>query len=77
MTDIVGETEVTEIFVDGVGSIDTHEDVVRIVFFALRAGEKYAAVRLAIPAAGLPDVIQAMVISLTNAVKTIIKPRLS
>lgn len=68
---------VPEIFVDGVSDVRIIEGVTRIPFYARRDGEGEVVVRLAIPVAELPDVIQTLVITLANAVKTVIKPALS
>jgi hypothetical protein len=66
-----------DIFFDGVHDIKIIEGVVRIALIARRDGEMVIVARLAIPLSELPDVIQALVIALTDAAKVIIKPVLS
>lgn len=66
-----------EIFFDQVTDIKIIEGVARIALLARRDGRHIIVARLAIPLSELPDVIQSMVMALTNAAKTIVKPALS
>lgn len=66
-----------EIFFDGIHSIKIIEGVVRISLFSKHNGESAIVARLAVPLSELPEVIQTMVISLTEAAKVIVKPVLS
>ena len=77
MIEVVGAFEAPEFLVDGIESIAIIEGVVRVGFYAMRKDERVAVVRLAIPVSSLPDVIQKLVISLTEAVKPIIAPKVS
>lgn len=67
---------VPEFLVDCVTDVKIIDGVVRIPFHTKRDGETELVVRLAIPASELPDIIQAFVIVLANAVKSVIKPPL-
>lgn len=62
-----------EIFFDGVSGIKIIEGVVRMTLYAHHNGESRAIAKLAIPISELPEVIQQLVISLTEAAKTIVK----
>lgn len=66
-----------EILFDGIQSNKIIEGVVRIALYSRHNGERVIVGRLAIPLSELPDVIQSLVILLTEAAKTIVKPALS
>lgn len=59
-----------EIFFDGISEVKIMESVVRIVLFSRQDGTGVIVARLALPLSELADVIQALVIALTEAVKT-------
>jgi hypothetical protein len=66
-----------EIFFDQVGDIKIIEGVVRMALLTRHDGESIVSARLAIPLSELPEVIQSLVIALTEAAKVIVKPVLS
>jgi hypothetical protein len=67
--DLIDPHNQPEIFFDGVYEVKILETVVRIVLFSRQNGIRLVAARLALPVAGLPDVIQALVIALAGAAK--------
>lgn len=75
--DLIDVTGVPELFFDGVSEIKIIEGVVRLVLYSRHGGTRTVVAKLAIPISELPDVIQTMVMALTTAAKTIIKPMLS
>jgi hypothetical protein len=72
--ELIDPHSAAEIFCDGVHEVKTIEGVVRIVLFSRQNNVGIVAARLAIPATELPDVIQALAISLAEAAKNIITP---
>ena len=60
---------VPEVFTDGIHEVKIIGGIVRIVWFARQDGTGVVVARLAVPLTELPDVIQALVIALTNAAK--------
>lgn len=75
--DPIDPLAVPEIFLDGISEIKIIEGVVRIVLVERQDGQRIVSGRLKIPLSELPEVIQALVISLTEAAKSIVKPPLS
>jgi hypothetical protein len=69
MADLIDPHNAQEIFFDGVHEVKILEAVVRIVLFSRQDGTRLVAARLALPIGGLPDVIQALVISLAEAAR--------
>jgi hypothetical protein len=74
MIDAIDPFTAQEIFFDGVADVKIIEGVVRIALHARRNGENVVVARLAIPLSELPEVIQQLVITLTEAAKTIVRP---
>lgn len=70
MIAVVDPHNVQEIFTDGVHEVKIIEGVVRSVWIERQDGTGTIVARLALPLSELPDVIQALVIALTNAVRT-------
>lgn len=67
-----------EIFFDGVSAdIKIIEGVVRFALYSKRGNETIVTARMAVPLSELPEVIQSLVIALTEAAKVIVKPILS
>lgn len=77
MVDPIEVVGIPEVVIDGISDIRIIEGLVRVTFFVRRNSETEMALRLAIPLSELPDVIQAMVLTLTEAAKAIVKPALS
>jgi hypothetical protein len=73
--DLIDPNNAQEIFFDGINDVKIIKGVVRAVLFARQNGVGIVAARLRLPAVGLPDVIQALVIALAEAAKTNIKPK--
>lgn len=67
--DLIDPHNAPEIFADGIHEVKITEGVARAVFFSRQNGVGIVAGRLRLPVAGLPDVIQALVIALTEAAK--------
>lgn len=61
---------VAEIFFDGVHDVRIVEGIVRMALFSKQNAVGVIVARLALPLSELPDVIQALVICLTEAAKT-------
>jgi hypothetical protein len=74
VTDLIDPFNAQEIFFDGVHEVKILESVVRIVLFSRQDGARVVAARLAVPLSELPDVIQALVIALAEAARTIVRP---
>jgi hypothetical protein len=70
MIDVVDPHNVVELFFDGIHEVRIIEGIVRIVIFSRQNAVGVIVARLAVPLSELPDVIQALVIALTEAVKT-------
>jgi len=72
MTDreIIDPHNVSEFFFDGIHEVKIVAGIVRIVLFSRQNDVGTVVARLALPLSELPDVIQALVIALTNAAKT-------
>ena len=66
-----------EIFFDSITEVTIIEGVTRFALQVHRGDETVIVARLALPLPGLPDVIQELVILLTEAAKIIVKPPLS
>lgn len=77
MPEIIDPLVSPEIFFDGIAEIKIIEGVVRLALYSRRNGEHVITARLAVPLSELPEVIQSLVISLTEAAKAIVKPPLS
>ncbi len=69
--DVVG---IPETFFDGIHEIKIIEGVVRIALYSRHNGDSAIVARLAIPISELPEVIQALVISLTEVARELVKP---
>jgi hypothetical protein len=67
--EIIDPHNAAEIFADGVHEVRIIDGVVRAVFFSRQNGVGIVVARLRLPVAGLPDVIQALVIALAEAAK--------
>ena len=63
-----------EIFFDVVQEIKVAEGVARITLVSMQTSQPVIAARLAIPISELPDVILALVTTMTAATKEIVKP---
>lgn len=74
MVDVIDPFSAQEILFDGVSDIKIIEGVVRAALYARRDDENIVVARLAIPISELPDVIQQLVMALTEAAKAIVKP---
>lgn len=72
--DIVDPHNAQEIFFDGIHEVKIFDDVVRIVLFSRQNDVGVVVARLALPLSELPDVIQALVIALTEAAKAAPNP---
>jgi hypothetical protein len=68
--DLIDPHSAQEIFFDGIHEVKIIEGIVRIVLFSRQNSMGVIVARLALPLSELPDVIQALVIALTEAVKT-------
>lgn len=75
--ELIDPSGVPEIFFDAVHEVKIIKGVVRIVLFSRQNGVGVIVARLRIPAVGLPDMIQALVIALAEAPKIIVKPPVS
>lgn len=67
--DVVDPHSVAEIFFDGIHEVRIIEGIVRVVLYSRQNSVGVVVARLAVPLSELPDVIQALVIALANAVK--------
>jgi hypothetical protein len=68
--DVIDPHNVAEIFFDGIHEVRIIEGIVRIVIYSRQNAVGVIVARLALPLSELPDVIQALVIALTEAAKT-------
>ncbi len=66
-----------EILFDGISDAKIIEGVTRFALHVRRDGEAVIVARLALPLSELPEVIQDLVILLTEAAKVIVKPPMS
>jgi hypothetical protein len=66
---IIDPHNVQEIFFDGIYEVKILEGIVRVALFSRQDGSGVIVARLALPLSELPDVIQSLVIALTNAAK--------
>lgn len=67
--DLIDTKSGPEIFFDGVADVKIHDGVVRFALYVRHNGGGVVVGRFAIPILGLPDVIQALVLRLTEAAK--------
>jgi hypothetical protein len=70
MIDVIDPHSAQEIFFDGIHEVKIVAGIVRIVLYSRQNDVGTVVARLALPLSELPDVIQALVIALTNAAKT-------
>jgi hypothetical protein len=68
--DLIDPHNAQEIFFDGISEVKIADGIVRIVLFSRQNSTGVVVARLATPLSELPDAIQALVIALTEAVKT-------
>lgn len=68
--EVIDPHNVPELFFDGIHEVKILESIVRIALFSRQDGTGVIVARLAVPLSELADVIQALVIALTEAVKT-------
>jgi hypothetical protein len=68
--DVIDPHNAQEIFFDGIHEVKIVAGIVRIVLYSRQNDVGTVVARLALPLSELPDVIQALVIALTNAAKT-------
>ncbi|MET4529170.1 hypothetical protein [Bradyrhizobium sp. JR18.2] len=68
--DVIDPHSAQEIFFDGIHEVKIVAGIVRIVLYSRQNDIGTVVARLALPLSELPDVIQALVIALTNAAKT-------
>jgi ABC-type nitrate/sulfonate/bicarbonate transport system substrate-binding protein len=69
MTEVIDPLTAPEIFFDGVYEIKIVEGVVRIALFSRQNSSSTVTARLVVPASELPDVIQAFVKVLAEAMR--------
>lgn len=67
--DVIDPHNAQEIFFDGIHEVKIMEGIVRIALLSRQNSTGVIVARLALPLTELPDVIQALVIALTEAVK--------
>lgn len=67
--DLIDPHNAQEIFCDGIHEVRIIEGVARGALFSSQNSSAVVVARLAIPVSGLPDMIQALVVALTDAVK--------
>ncbi len=67
--DLIDPHNAQEIFFDGINEVKIIESIVRIVLYSRQNSVGVIVARLAVPLSELPDVIQALVIALTEAAK--------
>jgi hypothetical protein len=72
--DVIDPHNVAEIFFDGIHEVRIIEGIVRVVIFSRQNAVGVIVARLALPLSELPDVIQALVIALTEAAKSGTQP---
>jgi hypothetical protein len=75
--EVIDPHNVAEIFFDGIHEVRIIEGIVRVVIFSRQNAVGVIVARLALPLSELPDVIQALVIALTEAAKAGVKPDVS
>jgi hypothetical protein len=68
--DVIDPHNAQEIFFDGIHEVKIVAGIVRIALYSRQNEVSTIVARLALPLSELPDVIQALVIALTNAAKT-------
>jgi len=68
--EVIDPHNAQEIFFDGIHEVKIVAGIVRIVLYSRQNDVGTVVARLALPLSELPDVIQALVIALTNAAKT-------
>jgi hypothetical protein len=68
--DVIDPHNAQEIFFDGIHEVKIVAGIVRIVLYSRQNDVGTVVARLALPLSELPDVIQALVIALTNAAKS-------
>jgi len=68
--DVIDPHNAQEIFFDGIHEVKIVAGIVRIVLYSRQNDVGTVVARLALPLSELPEVIQALVIALTNAAKT-------
>jgi hypothetical protein len=74
--DLIDHLNAQEIFFDGIEDIKIIEGVVRIALYSRQDSVKVVAARLAVPVSELPEVIQALVISLAEAARRTVLPEI-
>jgi hypothetical protein len=74
MMDVIDPHNTQEIFFDGIHEVRIIEGIVRVVIFSRQNAVGVIVARLALPLSELPDVIQALVIALTEAAKSGTQP---
>ncbi|MET4210499.1 hypothetical protein [Bradyrhizobium sp. LA2.1] len=67
--DVIDPHNAQEIFFDGIHEVKIVDGIVRVVLFSRQNSTGVVVARLAVPLSELPDVIQALVIALTEAAK--------
>jgi hypothetical protein len=68
--DVIDPHNAQEIFFDGIHEVKIVAGIVRIVLYSRQNDVGTVVARLALPLSELPDVIQELVIALTNAAKS-------
>ena len=68
--DVIDPHNAQEIFFDGIHEVKIVAGIVRIVLYSRQNDVGTVVARLALPLSELPEVIQSLVIALTNAAKT-------
>jgi hypothetical protein len=68
--DLIDPHNAQEIFFDGIHEVKIIEGIVRIVLFSRQNSTGVIVARLALPLSELADVIQALVIALTEAARS-------
>lgn len=74
MIELVDPHSTQEIFFDGIHDTRIIEGIVRVALFSRQNAVGVVVARLALPLSELPDVIQGLVIALTEAAKSGVKP---
>lgn len=72
--ELIDPRNVAEVFFDGIHDVKITRGIVRIVLFSRQDGTGIVEARLRCPLAELPDIIQGLVIALTNAARSGRKP---
>jgi hypothetical protein len=68
--DVIDPHNAQEIFFDGIHEVKIVDGIVRITLFSRQNATGVVVARLAIPLSELPEMIQALVIALTEAAKS-------